>query len=79
MEVSEGYMIVIYYVLIFLCLGRFIHLIKFYKHCIADIYFQVKNGEDILQSLTSENNFVVWPCLTFNFKSSDMQFMQASI
>lgn len=27
---------------------------------VADIYFQVKNDEDILQTLTSENNFVVW-------------------
>ncbi|KHN09284.1 Hypothetical protein glysoja_029055 [Glycine soja] len=26
----------------------------------GNIYFQVKNGEDILQSLTSENNFVEW-------------------
>lgn len=28
---------------------------------VADIYFQVNNGEDtVFQSLTSENNFVVW-------------------
>ncbi|GAU29205.1 hypothetical protein TSUD_361950 [Trifolium subterraneum] len=26
----------------------------------GSIYFQAKNGEDILQSLTSENNFVEW-------------------
>lgn len=34
---------------------------------LSDIYFQVKNDEDILQTLTAEENVVVW---TLKLKSS---------
>ena len=61
-EVSEGKINIIDYINKFSCAweGSFARLNYM---CIADIYFQMKNGEDILQSLTSEDNFVVWPYL----------------
>lgn len=63
MEVSEAKISIIS----FICINKFCRAseassTKLNATCIADLYFRMKNGEDVLQSLTSENNFVVWPC-----------------
>lgn len=48
------------YLFLFVVPIWFIVLKCYISGLVSDIYFQVNNDEDIMQSLTSENNFVVW-------------------